>query len=199
MPARVGAVVLAAGSAVRFGAVKLLAPLDGRPLLQHVLDAAADAALEPIVVVTGRAAADIERAIAWRNERRVVNPRPEAGLSGSLRVGLAAVAAIDPSPDAVLVLLGDQPRVRADILRRLAAEPLDPDRPIVVPAYAGGGDPNPARIERPAWPLARGLTGDRGMGPLIASRAELVRAVAVTGFNPDVDTRADLEALAADG
>ena len=49
----VSAVVLAAGSATRFGSVKLLAPLNGRPLLQHVLDALADAGLNDVVVVLG--------------------------------------------------------------------------------------------------------------------------------------------------
>ena len=72
---KVVAIVLAAGASRRFGSPKLLAPLDGQPLLQHVLDTVAMARLEDVVVVLGDEAASIEAAIAWRGERRVINPR----------------------------------------------------------------------------------------------------------------------------
>ena len=50
---KVVAIVLAAGASRRFGSPKLLAALGGRPVLQHVLDAAADAGLGDVVVVLG--------------------------------------------------------------------------------------------------------------------------------------------------
>ena len=89
------AVVLAAGAGSRFGGGKLLARLDGRPVLQHVLDRVADAGLTDVVVVLGDDTAAVEAAIDWRSERRVRNPAPEQGLSSSVRVGMAAVA--DPA------------------------------------------------------------------------------------------------------
>jgi molybdenum cofactor cytidylyltransferase len=190
------AVVLAAGEASRFGSVKLLAALDGRPLLQHVLDAVADAGIEQVVVVLGRARGEIEPAIAWRAELRVANPNPELGLSSSLQVGMAAVARADPPADAVLILLGDQPRVRPGVISALLAAPAS-DRPIVLPVYAGGGGANPVLLRREAWPIVTQVTGDRGLGPLIASRTHLVQGVSVPGDNPDVDEPADLERLAA--
>ncbi len=193
---RVAAVVLAAGRGVRFGGAKLLAPLDGLPLLQHVLDAAAAAGLGDVVVVLGDAADELERAISWRAESRVRNAAPERGISSSLQVGLGALR---PDIDAALILLGDQPRVRAEVIGRLidaagVAERAS-DRPIVVPRYSGSQGPNPALFLREAWPLVDTLKGDRGMGPLIAARPELVREVPVAGDNPDVDTPADLERL----
>ena len=72
--------VLAAGAGSRFGGGKLLAPIGGRPVLQHVLDALATAGVGEVVVVLGRDAEAVEAAIAWRGERRVVNPEPERGL-----------------------------------------------------------------------------------------------------------------------
>ena len=63
-----------------------------------------------------------------------------------------------------------------------------------MPRYSGSPG-NPVLLERAAWPLAEGLTGDAGMVQLIRSRPELVRYVDLDGANPDIDTRSDLEAL----
>ena len=90
--AGVSAVVLAAGAASQFGGVKLLAELGGRPVLQHVLDAVEAQGLGEVVVVLGDDAEAMERAIAWRGERRVRNPDPGRGLASSLSVGLDAVS-----------------------------------------------------------------------------------------------------------
>ena len=96
----VAAVVLAAGAGSRFGGGKLLASLEGRPVLQHVLDRVADAGLGDVVVVLGDDAAAIEQAIDWRRERRVRNPDPGRGLSSSVRIGIDALGeGVDAAPD----------------------------------------------------------------------------------------------------
>ena len=191
---KVVAVVLAAGASTRFGSPKLLAPLDGRPLLQHALDAVADAGLADAVVVLGRGADDVEAAIAWRSERRVVNPRPEDGLSSSLRVGLAQRDGRRRGGCGIVVL-GDQPALRPDVVRAVVAAAETAPVPIVRPRYAADDAPNPVVLRRAAWPLAEGVDGDRGLGPLLAARPDLVLEVPVDGANPDVDTVADLVRL----
>ena len=192
-------VVLAAGSSRRFGSPKLLASLEGKPILQHVLDAVAAAGLGGVVVVLGEQAQAIEAAIAWRRERRVLNPRPGDGLSSSVRVGLDAAAA-DPAADAVLLVLGDQPRLRPEVIAAVldAGAGDGPARAaaLVRARYPIDGAPNPVLVRRRAWALAAGLDGDRGLGPLLAARPDLVAAVPVSGANPDVDTPDDLAALA---
>jgi molybdenum cofactor cytidylyltransferase len=151
---RLMGVVLAAGSATRFGSAKQLAPLAGRPLLQHPLDALAAAGIDDVIVVLGEEAPAIEAAIAWRSERRRVNERARA----------------------------------AD---------AQPTRSFVRPRYAGDAAPNPVLVRRAAWPMAAGLDGDRGLGPLLARNPELVLEVPVGGAIPDVDTPADLAAVEA--
>lgn len=196
---KVVALVLAAGASTRFGSSKLLAPLNGQPVLQHTLDAVADAALSATVVVLGDTAPAVEAAIAWRGERRVVNPRPQDGLGSSLRLGLDA-AAEDPTVDAVLVVLGDQPTLRAAVIRALVAAADGPGpaqlAQLVRPQYADDPAPNPLLVRRAAWAVAAGLSGDRGLGPLLAKRPDLVAAVAVEGANPDIDTPDDLARIA---
>lgn len=192
---RVRAVVLAAGSASRFGGRKLEARLAGRPILQHTLDALASAGLDdPVVVLPPDSG--LEALIGWRGARRVVNPDPERGLSSSLQLGWAAAMAAEPQPEAILVVLGDQPRLATDAVRALIAAPPDPDRPVVAPRYPGSDARNPVRID--AGPVGSSLVhaaaGDRGLGPILAANPALVRWIEVPGDNPDVDLRADLVA-----
>ena len=180
--------VLAAGAGSRFGGGKLLAPIGGRPILQHVLDALATAGVADLVVVLGRDAAAVEAAIEWRSERRVVNPDPERGLSSSLSLGFEAIGA---DARAVLVALGDQPLVAVEVIRGLLDAPVRASRPFVVPAYADERGRNPVLVRRAAFDLVAEATGDRGLGPVLAAHPELVAEIPVEGTNPDVDTPVD--------
>jgi molybdenum cofactor cytidylyltransferase len=188
--------VLAAGAGRRFGGGKLLATLDGRPLLQHVLDALAAAGIEDPVVVVGADAEALEGGIRWREARRVRNPDPDRGLASSLQLGWAAATSPGSVSSAVLVVLGDQPRLDPAVVRALAAQPADPARPVVVARHADGAR-NPVRLEPEAAALVASAEGDRGLGPLIDARPELVRVIDVGGANPDVDARGDLAAILA--
>ena len=191
-PGVTAAIILAAGSSSRFKSAKALAPLRDRPLLQHVLDVAAVPGFAEVVVVLGHDAHDIERRMDWRLELRVRNPDPDAGLSSSLRIGLESLS---PGIQAALILLGDQPLVRADVIEALLNAFGSDARTIVVPRYRDGGGSNPLLIHRLAWPLAREARADRGLGPVVREHPELVVEVDVAGSNPDVDTPEDLAAL----
>jgi molybdenum cofactor cytidylyltransferase len=191
---RIAGLILAAGSGSRFGGGKLLARLAGRPILQHVLDRLAEAGVSEVVVVLGRDAAEVERAIDWRAERRVVNPDPGRGLSSSLQLGMAALG---DDPGGVLIALGDQPLVTAETIRALLDAPVDPGRPVVVPVHPDDPGRNPVFVRRAGFGLAAEAAGDRGLGPVLALHPEAVQDVPISGDNPDVDTRDDL-ALAAE-
>ncbi len=95
----------------------------------------------------------------------------------------------------MLVVLGDQPLLRPDVVRAVVDASRATGRAIVRPRYADDDAPNPVLVRRGAWALAAGLEGDRGLGPLLLARPDLVEEVPVAGANPDVDTPADLERL----
>ncbi|MDQ3555135.1 MAG: nucleotidyltransferase family protein [Chloroflexota bacterium] len=200
--------ILAAGAGSRFKTAlpadgvppqKLLAILDGRPVLEHVLERAAalGAAGITVIIGSGAGAQALEERIVWGGARRVRNPRAERGLSGSVRIGLEALASsADVSVEAALILLGDQPRVSVEAMRRLIeATRSAPERPFVAPRYSEGGGSNPLLVRREAWTLAAALRGDRGFGTLLAASPHLVQVVDVPGDNPDVDTPSDLTSL----
>jgi molybdenum cofactor cytidylyltransferase len=191
---RIGAVVLAAGASTRFGSPKALAELDGRPILEHVLDAVREAGIEEIVVVLGHAADEIEDGIEWLDERIVRNPDPRE-MSSSLQIGVDAIADADPPVQAALLVLGDQPRTRPAVIRALIAAARTSPLSVMSPSYADGGGANPILLRRDAFDLVDETSGDRGLGPVLEARPELVLEVLVPGGNPDIDTPGDLEAL----
>lgn len=196
------ALVLAAGSGSRFSGrpgEKLLAPIDGEPMLARVLAVLRDHGPVATVVVLGHGADAIEAALHWRDEVRVQNPAPEHGISTSLRVGVEALAALQVEMDGTFVVLADQPNLRVETLRileRAAAEPSAADRPFIVPAYTDDSGPrNPVLVRRHAWQLITRLRGDRGLGPFIVQHPELCLIVPVGGTMPDIDSPHDLEKL----
>lgn len=200
--AAVGGLVLAAGLGRRWGGAKLAAPFEGRPLLAHVLDAvrfALDEGTLATAVVVIPAGPDappeaslLRRLAEERGMSVVVNDDPAAGLARSLRLGLAALEA---SPvEAGIVLLGDQPRTRLDVIRALVAKWRRSHSPILVPRY-GRVPGNPVVVGREVWALARRLRGDSGMRAVARRHPELLADLYVGGANPDVDRPADLEAL----
>jgi molybdenum cofactor cytidylyltransferase len=207
MPVRdAAAVILAAGAGSRFGGGKVRAPLDGRPLLAHVLAAVREAGIGRVVIVLGRDAGAVLDSVrdadptALDHVLVAVNPTPERGLATSLRLGFWAATAAPasvPPPAGVLVLLGDQPRVRADVLRVLCGAVAPAGTVAVVARHAEDAAPNPVLLLPAGWPLVTRLSGDRGLGPLLAAEPARVVWVDVPGANPDVDTQADLAALAA--
>ena len=207
-PVPLAAVVLAAGAGSRFSSTpgaKLLAELDGSPLLDHVLRAVRTFGPAVTIVVMGHGADALEGSLAWATELRVRNRAPERGLASSLRVGFDTLRARPEQVQGAFVVLGDQPRLRTEVMSSLAAavgEARRTSRPIVVPRYAEdttAGSRNPVLLLRPAWPFVDSLSGDRGLGPLLAQRPDLILEVPVTGTNPDVDRPDDLAALAEGG
>lgn len=199
---RAAAVVLAAGAGSRFGGGKVRARLDGRPLLAHVLAAACEAGVGRVVVVLGRDATAVLDAVRADQPTVLdqvlvaVNPAPERGLATSLSIGFGAATAA-PAPAGVLVVLGDQPRVNPDVIRALCSATAPADAVAVVPRYEEDAAPNPVLLLPAGWPLVASLSGDRGLGPLLAAREARVVWVPVRGANPDVDTPADLAAIAS--
>ncbi|MCE4223473.1 nucleotidyltransferase family protein [Methylobacterium sp. C25] len=190
----IAAVILAAGRGTRFGpAPKLLALLEGEPLVRHVAKAALASSARPVVVVLGAHATAVAAALDGLDLHLVDNPDHAAGLSTSLRAGLAALPA---DTSAAIVLLGDMPRISAAHIDALAEAYrfADPRPGAVVPVTCGRrGNPVLLDLDRLADALAA-VSGDRGAGPLLAGRADVLEIAMDASVAFDVDTP---EALAS--
>lgn len=191
----VASVLLAAGRGSRFGPQpKLLADLDGRPLVRHAAEAALAARPRPVVVVLGAHAEAVRAALTGLDLIPVENPDYGAGLATSLHAGLAT---LPPTCGAALVLLGDMPRITAAHIERLVAafERAGPKPAAVVPVRGGRrGNPVLLNLSLLADDIA-GLTGDRGAGLLLRGRSDVVEIEGDESHALDIDTRAALDAI----
>lgn len=190
----IGTVLLAAGLGTRFGPEpKMLALLDGRPLVRHAAEAALAAAPRPVVVVLGAHADAVRRALSGLDVVLVENPDFRAGLATSLRAG---VAALPQDCEAAVIVLGDMPRIFAVHIDRLAAAFEETSRSVaaVVPVLASlRGNPVLLNLRRLAPDIAR-LTGDRGAGPLLRDRSDVLEIPGDAATALDIDTPAALRA-----
>ena len=189
---RAVAVVTAAGSAVRFGGKKLLAPVNGEPLLDHTIRSLLEGGVaEVIVVVSADARRELARDVSAMNDARVrvvENPDPSRGMFSSIQIGVAAATG-----DALVVLPGDMPFVRPETVRAVIAKYRE-DPAIVSPRYNG------KRGHPVVMPLT--LRAEIAATPPTANLHDVIKRhpgegvhvdVNDRGVVRDVDIRSDLE------
>lgn len=82
-------IVLAAGSSSRLGQPKALVEIQGKPLIQHLVERLESQGLEPVIVTRADISVDIMLAVP--NRIVVINPAPEMGRTGSLQCGLKQI------------------------------------------------------------------------------------------------------------
>ncbi len=189
----IGGLVLAAGKGSRFGGSKQLADLDGRPLLEHSIQAMTASPVGRVVVVLGAAAESVLARVDFHGAEPIVTDRWEEGQSASLACGLAELSECE----AVVVTLGDLPRLSTDAIRRVIAARGD-DAEAIRATYAGAPG-HPVLLERELFERLRDVSGDHGARNLLLSVNSRDVACDDLGGGEDVDTPAQLDALRAGG
>jgi molybdenum cofactor cytidylyltransferase/nicotine blue oxidoreductase len=177
--------ILAAGEGTRFGEEsKLLADLEGRPLLEHAIRAqSAVPELERIVVVLGAHAAGVLAAVDFGQAEPLICEDWREGQAASLRCGLAALS----DADTVIVTLGDEPLITPEVIARFL------DAPPGTRAIYDGRPGHPVVLGRDHIRAAAQLTGDHGARTLLGDGPTIECAELSSGR--DVDTPDDLEAI----
>lgn len=196
---KVAALVLAAGRSTRFGASnKLLADLDGEPVVRRTVRAVLASDVSSVTVVTGHMADDVRAALAGLKVRFAESPNYQNGLSASLKAGLAA---LPRSIDAVLIALGDMPGVTGgDIDRLIAGLAPKEGRSIVVPV-TGGKRGNPVLFAAHLIGELGEVEGDAGAKHVIGRHGDEVAEVEIGSDRifTDVDTPEALERVRRGG
>jgi molybdenum cofactor cytidylyltransferase len=188
----VSGLVLAAGGSSRLGRPKQLLPYGDGTLLDHVLDSARACGFDQLVVTLGGAAGDVRERVDLHGADVVVNDDYGEGCSSSIA---AALPALDPRCDLLVLMLGDQPGVGPTSVRTMLARRHG--APIGVCRYDDGIG-HPFAFAREMFGELAELHGDKGVWKLIEARSADVAEVRLHGPVPrDIDTWEDYEAVAA--
>lgn len=199
----VAGVLLAAGASRRFGGPrgsKMLAELDGRPVVRHAAEAMLAGGARPLYVVVGHRAQEVAGALP-ADARVVRHPGYAAGQGTSLARAIEALQAEEARPPeasvvAVAVALGDEPGLRPEAVARLIAAWREA-RPPAARARYRDRPGHPVVLARRLFPRLRSLRGDEGAARLLERLGDGVLEVELDTAAPeDVDTAADLRRLA---
>jgi len=183
-------IVLAAGGSKRLGQPKQLLPYGSTTLLDHVLNTARACPFDQVICVIGGSAHEIEANVNLAGIQVARNNHFGEGCSSSIA---AALTAVDPRADVLVLMLGDQPGVtRATVAKLLAGRG---DAALAACAYEDGRG-HPLAFARSTFDQLASLHGDKGVWKLLDRAGEEVIDVPVPGAIPrDVDTWEDYEAV----
>jgi molybdenum cofactor cytidylyltransferase len=164
--AKIGVVILAAGSSSRLGYPKQLVEFKGKTLLQHSIDVAESASFNTKILVLGAGAKNIKQKIDLRNFEVVFNERWEDGMGTSISKGITEVLNIEPELDHILLLLSDQPFINKEQIQELIRVQLSSNKQATFSEYAGDVGV-PAIFSRKIFSDLKKLQGDQGAKKLL--------------------------------
>jgi len=185
--------ILGAGSSQRLGQPKQLLPFRGTTLLGWVVEQAQRAeALDEVVVVLGRAAGEIRERVDFGGAKVVDNPVYGDGCASSYRAGIAA---LDRDAAAMMIILGDQPGIRPEVINRMGDEWRQKDSQIALCSYRGQLG-HPMIFARSLFDQLAGLHGDKAAWKLVDANGPLVQQVHFDLPLPeDINTITDFQRL----
>lgn len=177
---------------MRLGRPKQLLPYGDGVILDAVLATARSAGFDQTVLALGGSADSVREVVDTHGLDVVENTEYRTGCSSSIA---AAIPALHPDTDVLVLMLGDQPEVRAETVRKLLQGRGESG--IAVCRYDDGVG-HPFAFDRSVFPELTGLHGDKGVWKLVEQRGDEVAEVRIAGPIPlDVDTEADYERVLA--
>lgn len=192
----VSGVILAAGKASRMGRDKLSLPFRGRPMLQHVVDAARGSCLRHVSVVIPQGST-LPGVVDMTGCRVVEAAHAVRGQAESLKAGLRSVMEQKGgAPQGCMVLLGDQPLLTTATIDILLGAFAQQQNTWIAPVQEDMRG-NPVIIPASWFDKVFTLQGDTGASPLLASPGLALRLLRIHEVGPfiDVDTEQEYQRL----
>jgi molybdenum cofactor cytidylyltransferase len=186
----IAAIILAAGQSKRMGQNKMLLPFGRSTVIETIVSEIIAAEVNDIVVVTGHERNNVEAALSNFPARCVFNPNYAASeMIVSIQVGLTALS---DQTQAALIVLGDQPRIQRDVVRRVVAA-YTPNV-VVIPSYQHRRG-HPILIDRVLWDEVLSLPAKSTLRDFIRAHANKLRYVEVDSNSviSDIDTLEDYQ------
>lgn len=187
----VAVVILAAGSASRFGSVKQLAKINEKSMLQSVVDNCQRLEGEDLYLVLGAYYEEIQQSIELDNSRIIFNGDWQEGMASSIRM---AVENFQKDYEGIMFLAGDQPMVRSDQLMQLIQRWRQSPQKICAAQYKDSMG-IPAIFPREYYSKLRQLEGDQGAKKLLVENTGNIQLVEMPEAAIDIDFPLDLARL----
>jgi molybdenum cofactor cytidylyltransferase len=167
-----------------------LAQIGGKSLVRHAAEAAVGSMVDPVIVVTGYRSNEVEAALHGLPVQILDNALFAQGLSTSLKTGFSA---LPPTTRAAVILLGDMPFVKADLIDALVAGWRERGEPAALVPTLDGRRGNPVVLSRDLQAVIEDLSGDGGAGSLLRERSDVLEwPTTDPAVAQDIDTREEL-------
>ena len=190
----VGIVLLAAGASVRLARPKQLLLYRGQTLLKYSIQTALDSQAQPVVVVLGANANELQNEIKESNVHVVINEHWQEGMSSSIRRGVKAITEVVPAVEGVILMVCDQPYVTAGLLNELITVHEKSGKQIVACSYSDTFGP-PAFFHHSLFDELLQLKGDIGARSIVRQHTDMVEVIPFAEGTIDIDTETDYEKI----
>jgi len=176
------------------GRLKQLLPYRGKTLVEHAVAQAAEADFDPIAVVLGANSLAVREVLLGTDTLIVENLHWQSGVGSSIAAGVQGLEASGADPEAIAILLSDQPLVTAEHLKRMVSLLSQSASSVVAARYAEALGV-PAIFKRDLFPRLASLSGETGARSLLRDSHQQVLSFDLPEAAMDVDTPDDFAAL----
>ncbi|NTE02040.1 nucleotidyltransferase family protein [Agrobacterium tumefaciens] len=188
-----GIVILAAGNSSRLGRPKQLLKFKQKTLIEHTINAALQTSFQPIIVVLGAYADEIQEKISTE-VNLLINKNWSEGMSSSITAGVAALIKQSPLLENIIIAVSDQAFITAEIFHALKQKQISTKKAIIASTYAKTTG-TPVLFNKQYFPQLLSLTGNSGAKSMLKLHHNDVETVAFAMGNIDIDTETDYHNL----
>lgn len=185
-------IILAAGNSSRMKAIKQLLPLGNNTLLGLTIENALKATTDEVYCVLGANADNIQHHVKQYNVKFIRNLNYEDGLGSSIGAGINHIQSLNI--DAVLIMLGDQPKVSTSYLNEMFRVFKENQNHIIASDYSGKNGV-PAIFPKTYFEDLLRLAGDKGAGELLNKSDASIKTITNSVSLDDIDTPEDYQNL----
>lgn len=185
---KLATLLLAAGESARFGGRKQLADINGKPMIEHALDALSGMPKSDTFVVLGAYGDEIAPRLK-SGVTIISNEHWATGMGSSIACGMTKIAT-NGGYDGVLIALCDQVNLTSEDYTRLITA-FDGKQIVATRHQDGLGVP--AIFPKSVFDDLQSLAGPIGARKIIDRHADKVMAVSIVNAALDIDTQDDLK------
>jgi molybdenum cofactor cytidylyltransferase len=188
------AIILAAGASSRMGESKQMLDINGEMLLVKTIQTVLDSGIRKVAVVLGSNESEHRSLIGHLPVDAVYNPQWEQGMGSSIKRGLVHLTSDEPFPEAIIILVCDQPLLRREHILNLVRKYHEMKKPIIASRYSGMPGV-PVLFDKSYYERIFRLPDEQGAKKILLQSQHDVYEIDFPEGDIDLDTREDYDAF----